>query len=261
MTLKPELVDLFDLEGRVALVTGASQGLGRRFALTLAKAGATLALAARGADRLAAVAAEARALGGRVETFAVDVRDKARVDETAAAVAGSLGPIRVLVNNSGIAVTRRLLEVTEQDWRDVVDTNLTGAWFVGQAVARHMAEHGQGGSIVNVSSLLGHRTTPGVIGYNAAKAGLDHITRQMAADLARHRVRVNALAPGYIETEMNRDYFRSDQGKALIARIPERRLGQEGDLDGPLLFLASDASRYVTGQVLGVDGGHSVGYI
>lgn len=261
MTLKPELVDLFDLEGRVALVTGASQGLGRRFALTLAKAGATLALAARGVDRLARVAEEARALGARTETFALDVRDKTRVDETIAAVGGMLGPVRIVVNNSGIAVTRRLLEVTEQDWRDVIDTNLTGAWFVAQAAARHMVEHGEGGSIVNVSSILGHRTTPGVIGYNATKAGLDHVTRQMAADLARHRIRVNALAPGYIETDMNRDYFRSDQGKALIARIPERRLGQEDDLDGPLLFLASDASRYVTGQVLGVDGGHSVGYI
>ena len=250
--------DLFRLDGRAALVTGASRGLGRQFALVLARAGARVALAARDRTRLEQVRDEIAAAGGEAAVVTVDVTDRASVTEALGQAEQALGPLRILVNNSGIAVTRRMLDLDEADWRSVVDTNLTGAWFVAQEAARRMAAHGQGGSIVNIGSLLGLRTGTGVAPYAAAKAGLIHLTRVMALELARHDIRVNALAPGYFETDLNRDFFATEAGQALVRRIPQRRLGHEGDLDGPLLFLASDASRYVTGEVIAVDGGHLV---
>lgn len=252
---------MFRLDGRGALVTGASRGLGRRFAMTVAGAGAHVALAARDGARLEVVAAEIRAAGGVASTVIMDVTDRASVEAGVAAAEAAHGPLRVVVNNSGIALTKRLLEVSDADWDPVIDVNLNGAWWVAQTAARAMVAHGQGGSIVNISSILGQRTNPGVIAYNAAKAGLDHVTREMAAELAKHGIRVNALAPGYIETDMNRAYWRTPPGKALMSRVPMGRLGQETDLDGPVIFLASDASGYVTGQVLGLDGGHAVGFI
>jgi len=255
------MADLMRLDGRPALVTGASRGLGRGFALTLARAGAPVALAARDMARLEAVAGEIAALGGKAACVRMDVTDRAEVERGFADAEAALGPIRIMVNNSGIAVTRRLLEVSEEDWRSVIDTNLTGAWFVAQEAAKRMTADGGGGTIVNIASLLGLRTGTGTIAYGAAKAGLAHLTRTMAMELARNDIRVNALAPGYFETDMNRAFFESEPGQALVRRIPQRRLGQEGELDGPLLFLASDASRYVTGVVLSVDGGHHVAAI
>ena len=252
---------MFRLDGRAALVTGASRGLGRRFALALAGAGAHVALCARDADRLNTVAAEIEAAGGVAAPVVMDVTDGESVTAGVAAAEARFGPLRAVVNNSGIALTKRLLDVTPEEWDPVIDVNLTGAWLVAQAAARAMVAHGQGGSIVNISSILGQRTNPGVIAYNAAKAGLDHVTREMAAELAKRGVRVNALAPGYIETDMNRGYWETPPGKALMSRVPMGRLGQEADLDGPIVFLASDASAYVTGQVLGLDGGHAVGFI
>lgn len=253
--------DLFRLDGRAALITGASRGLGRRFAAALAGAGAHVALCARDEARLDAVASEIRAAGGVASPIVMDVTDRASVAAGVAAAEAALGPLRAVVNNSGIAITKRLLDVTAAEWDPVIDVNLTGAWSVAQASAKAMVTHGLGGSIVNISSILGVRTNPGVIAYNAAKAGLDHVTRQMAAELARHRVRVNALAPGYIETDMNRGYWETPPGKALMSRVPMGRLGQEEDLDGPVLFLASDASGYVTGQIIGLDGGHTVAFM
>lgn len=252
---------LFRLDGRAALVTGASRGLGRRFALALAAAGASVALAARDEARLNAVQAEIRAAGGKAEPIVMDVTDRESVFAGVAAAEAALGPVRAVVNNSGIALTKRLLDVTPAEWDPVIDVNLTGAWHVAQASAKAMVAHGQGGSIVNISSILGARTNPGVIAYNAAKAGLDHVTREMAAELAKYAIRVNALAPGYIETDMNRDYWATPPGQALMSRVPMGRLGREDDLDGSVVFLASDASRYITGQILGLDGGHSVAYL
>jgi NAD(P)-dependent dehydrogenase (short-subunit alcohol dehydrogenase family) len=252
---------LFRLDGRAALVTGASRGLGRRFAIALAAAGAHVALAARDAERLAAVAKEITAAGGTAAPVVMDVTDRTSVTAGVAAAEDLYGPLRAVINNSGIAITKRLLDVTADEWDPVIDVNLTGAWMVAQAAAKAMVARGNGGSIVNISSILGQRTNPGVIAYNAAKAGLDHVTREMAAELAKHGVRVNALAPGYIETDMNRAYWDTPPGKALMSRVPMQRLGQETDLDGPAVFLASDASSYMTGQIIGLDGGHAVGFI
>ena len=242
------------LDGRTVLVTGASRGLGRGFAEIAAAAGARLALAARDMEALAGVAA--RIDGAAV--ISMDVTDRGQVAAGFDAAEKALGPVHAVVNNSGVAVTRRLLETEEEDWRRVIDTNLTGAWFVAQEAAARMIARGQGGSIVNIGSLLGLRTGRGAIGYAASKAGLHHLTRVMAAELARDDVRVNALVPGYVLTDLNEEFFTSPPGQALMRRVPMGRLGRAEDLAAPLLFLLSDASAYITGQLLAVDGGHSV---
>jgi NAD(P)-dependent dehydrogenase (short-subunit alcohol dehydrogenase family) len=250
--------DLFRLEGQRVLVTGASSGLGRHFALTLAGAGAAVALAARSAARLAEVAGEVRSLGGKAVCVTLDVRDASSVREAVARMESDLGPITTLVNNAGVVVSKPLLEHDEDDWDRVMDTNLKGAWLVAREVAGRMVAHGQGGNIINIASILGLRVVGGLPEYCASKAGLIHLTRAMALELARHRIRVNAIAPGYIRTDLNREFFQTEAGQALIRRIPQRRVGEPSDLDGALLLLASDASRYMTGSVITVDGGHLV---
>jgi NAD(P)-dependent dehydrogenase (short-subunit alcohol dehydrogenase family) len=247
------------LRGRCALVTGAFGGLGRHFALTLSRAGAAVGLTGRRMEAGEQLAGEIRAAGGRALARRMDVTDPDSVREAIDGVAAELGPITVVVNNAGVAVTKPFLEVSEQDWSDVVDVNLTGAWRVAQAAARHMRDHGQGGSIVNIASITGLRVAGAISAYVASKAGLIQLTKAMALELARYGIRVNALAPGYIETDINRDFFTSDAGQALIKRIPQRRIGKAQELDGPLLLLCSDASSYMTGSVLVADGGHLVG--
>jgi NAD(P)-dependent dehydrogenase (short-subunit alcohol dehydrogenase family) len=246
------------LAGRRALVTGANGNLGSHFALTLARAGADVAIGARRIESLDALAASIVALGRRVFPIALDVTDAANVNDAFERANTGLGAITVVVNNAGIAITKPLLEHSEHDWLAVIDVNLNGAWRVAQAAARTMVANAQGGSIVNVASILGLRVATQVPSYAASKAALLQLTKAMALELARHRIRVNALAPGYVETGMNRDFFASDAGQAMIKRVPQRRIGTPEELDGPLLLLASDAGAYMTGSVVTVDGGHVV---
>jgi NAD(P)-dependent dehydrogenase (short-subunit alcohol dehydrogenase family) len=248
-------MSLFSLEGRVALVTGASGGLGGHFARVLHEAGAKVALAAR---KEASVLPAAEALGARAMAVALDVTDSGSIAAALDAVQARFGTCDVLVNNAGIAATRPFLDHSEQDWDQVMDVDLRGAFVVAQAVAKRMVAAGQGGAIVNIASIAGSRIMLGIAGYSAAKAGLLHLTRQMAVELARHRIRVNAIAPGYVETDINRAFFASDAGQAMIKRVPQRRLGTVADLTGPLLLLASEAGAHMTGSVVTVDGGHSV---
>ena len=245
------------LEGRVALVTGASGGLGAHFAAVLARAGARIAVAARRVEGCAAVCAAIRASGGEAEPFALDVADAGSVGAALASVAQRFGRLDVLVNNAGIATTGLALDLAEDDWDRVVDTNLKGAFLCAQAAARLMKDAG-GGSIVNVASILGLRVAAQVAPYAASKAGLVQLTKSLALEWARHGVRVNALCPGYIETDINRAFFAGAAGQAMLKRVPQRRLGRPEDLDGPLLLLCSDASLYMTGAEIAVDGGHLV---
>ncbi|CAO3358791.1 SDR family NAD(P)-dependent oxidoreductase [Azospirillum palustre] len=247
-----------DLTGRTALVTGASSGLGRHFAGVLAKAGARVALAARRTEALAETRSAIEAAGGSVVVVAMDVTDPASVAAAVGEAWGALGRVDILVNNAGVTATRPFLDMGEEEWDRVIDTNLTGCARVARAVAQRMRDDQQGGAIVNIASILGMRVAGQVSSYIAAKGGLVHLTKAMALELARHNIRVNALCPGYVETELNADFFASDAGKALVKRIPQRRLGRLIDLDGPLLLLASDAGAYMTGSVLAVDGGHLV---
>ncbi len=248
---------VFDLTGQRAIVTGASRGLGRHFALTLALAGAEVVLAARRIDRLKAAVKEIEGFGSCAVAIQVDVTDGKSVRACVETAEKTLGPIDILVNNAGIAVTKPLLEHAEEDWDSVLDTNLKGVWLIGQEVARRMVHRGQGGSIINIASVLGERGISQLPGYCASKGGIINLTRAMAVELAPHGIRVNAIAPGYIETDMNRQFFTTQAGQRLIKRIPQRRLGQVEDLDGVLLLLASDASRYMTGSVITIDGGQS----
>jgi NAD(P)-dependent dehydrogenase (short-subunit alcohol dehydrogenase family) len=246
------------IAGRCAIVTGAFSGLGRHFAWTLALAGAAVGLVGRRIEQGKHLQAEIEARHGRALAVHMDVRDRASVEAAVAQVEAALGPIRILVNNAGIAVSKTFLDVSEQDWADVLDVNLTGAWRVAQSVARHMREHGAGGSIVNIASITGLRVAGAISAYAASKAGLIQLTEAMALELARYNIRVNALAPGYIETDLNRDFFRSEAGANLIKRIPQRRIGKPQHLDGALMLLASDASEFMTGSTIVVDGGHLV---
>lgn len=243
---------LLSLRGKRALVTGASGGLGAHFAQVLASHGAEVVLAARRIDALKAVANKVEVYG-HAQCIALDVTDAA----SRAALARDIEPVDILINNAGLVRESAALRHSEDDWDVVMDTNLKGMFFVAQALAPGMRERG-GGSIVNVASVLGLRQAGGVLSYAVSKAGVVQLTKTLALEWARHGIRVNALAPGYIDTAINRDFWQTDGGMALISRIPQRRLGQQEDLDGPLLLLASDASRYINGTVIAVDGGHLV---
>lgn len=244
-----------DLTGQRILITGASSGIGAHFARMVAEHGGEALLCARSASRLEELSKEIHAAGGRASAFAMDVRDSASVREAVAAAARA-GGIQALINNSGIARGNPLERESDADWNDVIATNLTGARNVACEVARHMIDAKQGGSIVNIASILGLRQGMHVSAYAASKAGLVQLTKQMALEWARHGIRVNALAPGYIDTPINAGYLDSDAGKAMIKRIPQRRIGKLEDLDGPLLLLLSQASAYMTGAIIPVDGGH-----
>jgi NAD(P)-dependent dehydrogenase (short-subunit alcohol dehydrogenase family) len=242
-----------DLSGYRALVTGASsEGLGAHFARTLARAGAELVIAARRQAPLEALAAEIEAMGGRAQAVCMDVADGASV----AAGFDAAGPIHIVVNNAGVERSGSILDIPEADYDMVLDINLKGPWLVATEAARRMRQAGSGGSIINIASITGHRGMLGTAPYNVSKAGVLHLTRQLAWSLARYGIRVNSISPGYFATDLNRAHLESEHGEALQKRIAMRRFGQFPDLDGALLLLASSASGFMTGSDIVVDGGH-----
>jgi NAD(P)-dependent dehydrogenase (short-subunit alcohol dehydrogenase family) len=246
------------LKGRRALITGASKGLGAHFAKTLASAGASVAVSARKLEDCERICAEICKAGGKAIPVAMDVVSSSSVTAAVAKAAKGLGGIDILVSNAGVTETVPLIDQDEAGWDRIIDTNLKGAFLVGQAVARSMQSAKIGGTIINVASILGHRVAGQVAAYAASKAALVQLTKSMALEWARYDISVNALCPGYIATDINRDFFESAAGTSLIKRIPKRRLGTLQDLEGPMLFLCSDAARYMTGTSLVADGGHLV---
>ena len=241
------------LRGKTALVTGASVGLGAHFAGVLARAGAAVTLGARRADRLAAEVADLAAAGHRAEAVDLDVAEEASV-----AALFRDRAFDVVINNAGITGQGMAIDMPAAEWDRVMATNLRGSFLVAQGAAQALRAAGRGGSIVNIASILGLRVGGAVVAYATSKAALVQMTKAMALEWARHGIRVNALCPGYIETPLNAEFFASRAGEALVGRIPQRRLGRAEELDGPLLLLASDAGRYITGATLAVDGGHLV---
>jgi 3-oxoacyl-[acyl-carrier protein] reductase len=250
--------ELFDLTGRVALVTGASSGLGARFAEVLAANGAAVGLVARRPDRLGEVAARIKDAGGRTVAVAADVTDRAAMGRVFDAVEAEFGTVTILVNNAGIAHAGRAVELPESEWRRVLDTNLDAVFFWAQEAAKRMLAAGKSGAIVNIASVLGFGVAKGVVGYTTAKAGVVQLTKALGLELAFKGIRVNAIAPGWFITEINREYLSTEAGQKLKRDVPVGRFGEDGDLDGTLLLLASDAGRFIAGATIVVDGGQMV---
>nr|WP_297401392.1 SDR family NAD(P)-dependent oxidoreductase [uncultured Marinobacter sp.] len=247
---------LLRLDGKTALVTGAAGGLGRSFTRCLLEAGATVVVSGRRREALESLKGELSGHADRVHVVTMDVADEVSVAKAFDTMADAIAIPDVVVSNAGVATSKKSLDVTGSDWDRVIDTNLKGCWLVCNEAARRLSAINLGGSIIMISSILGHRVAGNVAPYAAAKAGVEQLTRALALEWARYGIRVNALAPGYIETDLNRDFFASEPGQKMIRRIPQRRLGQADDLNGPLLLLASGLSDYMTGSTLVVDGGH-----
>ena len=250
--------ELFDLTGRVALVTGASSGLGARFAEVLAANGAAVALVARRAERLAALKARIEAAGGRALAVEADVLDRAAMTRAFDSAEQAFGTVTIQVNNAGVAHAGRAVDLPEAEWRRVLSTNLDAVFYWAQEGARRMLAAGKPGAIVNIASVLGFGVSKGVVAYTTAKAGVIQATKALGLELAFKGVRVNAIAPGWFVTEMNHEYLASEEGKKLTRDIPVGRFGRDGDLDGSLLLLVSDAGRYIAGATIVVDGGQMV---
>ena len=250
--------EMFDLTGRVALVTGASSGLGTQFARALADNGAAVALVARRADRLAALRDEIVAKGGRAVAIEADVNDRAAMLKAFDAAEQALGTVTILVNNAGVAHGGRAVEMTPEDWRRVLTTNLDAVFYWAQEAAKRMLAANRQGAIVNIASVLGLMVAKGGAAYATAKAGVVQVTKALAVELAFKGIRVNAIAPGWFVTEMNDDYLNSEAGAKIKRDIPMGRFGNAGDLDGALLLLTSDAGAYMTGATIVVDGGQVI---
>jgi 3-oxoacyl-[acyl-carrier protein] reductase len=250
--------EIFDLHGKVALVTGASSGLGVRFAECLAENGAAVVAVARRPDRLKTVTAAIEKSGGKAIAVEADVCDRAAMKRAFDAAEKAFGTVTILVNNAGVVSSGRAVDLPEEEWRRVLSTNLDAVFYWAQEAARRMLAAGQSGAIVNIASVLGFGVDKGVIAYATAKAGVVQLTKALALELAFKGIRVNAIAPGWIMTDMNRDYLAGERGAALKRNIPIGRFGEERDLDGPLLLLVSDAGRFVTGATIVADGGQMV---
>jgi NAD(P)-dependent dehydrogenase (short-subunit alcohol dehydrogenase family) len=249
---------VFEVKDQHILVTGGSSGFGRHFAHFLADRGAKVTLAARRPEALASVVAEIGASGGKAQSVVLDVTRAESIDRAIEQAEVKFGPIHAVVNNAGVTATMPALDQDERAWDNVIDTNLKGVWLVAQAAAKRMVANKVQGSIVNIASILGLRVAGAVAPYAISKAGVIQMTKALALEWARYGIRVNALAPGYFATELNDDFFESEQGKALVKRVPQRRLGHLNELDGPLLLLISSAGSFMTGSVVAVDGGHLV---
>jgi NAD(P)-dependent dehydrogenase (short-subunit alcohol dehydrogenase family) len=249
---------IFDLSGKVALVTGASSGLGVRFAEILAEQGAAVALVARRADRLAALKTRLEQSGGRAIAVEADVRERGAMRAAFDAAEKAFGTVTILVNNAGVAHAGRAVELAEEEWRRILSIDLDAVFYWSQEAAGRMLAAGRGGAIVNIASVLGLGVNKGVVAYATAKAGVIQLSKALALELAFKGIRVNAIAPGWIITELNRDHLMSEKGSALKREIPIGRFGEERDLDGPLLLLVSDAGRFITGATIVADGGQSV---
>lgn len=251
-------MDAQTLQGRVALVTGASSGLGAHFAKVLAGAGARVVVAARREERLADLVAAIQSANGEAFAVAMDVTNSDSVQRAIEKGEAAFGDITILVNNAGVADSKRAINVDEDSWDFVMETNLKGVWRVANSIAKRLVEKQQSGSIVNIASILGLRQGFGESTYAVSKAGVVQLTKAMALELASKGVRVNALCPGYFRTEMNSAYFDTEKGQAYIKQTPSRRIGQLQELDGPLLLLCGDDGSFINGVALPVDGGHMV---
>ena len=251
----------FDLHGKVAVVTGASRGLGQTFARALARAGADLVITSRTLDSLESFHREVESIGRRVVSLELDVRSEDSIRRMVGEAASAYPRLDILVNNAGCNVRKPALEVTWDDWNLVLDTNLRGAFFVAQAVAKAMMPHGRG-RIINIGSLTSVMGYAGLGPYGASRGGVRQLTMSLADDWGPHGITVNCLAPGWFKTDQNKVMYEDPEWvDYLVDRIPMRRPGKPGDLEGPIVFLASDASEYVTGQTLLVDGGMSTGAV
>jgi len=251
--------ELFDLTGQVALVTGASSGLGVRFAQVLAANGAKVALVARRAERLAKLKEQIESDGGNAVAISADVLDRAAIARAFDQAEAAFGTVTIVVNNAGVAHAGRAVEMPEEEWRRIVGTNLDAVFYCAQEGARRLLAANKRGAIINIASILGYAVHRGVVAYATAKAGVIQLTKSLAIELTFKGVRVNAIAPGFIITELNRDFLTSEEGARMTRDIPAGRFGEERDLDGALLLLASDAGRFIAGATLVVDGGQMVG--